>query len=324
MRGFHRRQFLHFIAGTVTLPAASQIARAQEFPIRPVTLIVPFGAGGANDITSRALARAAEKYLRRPIIIENVTGAGGSLGAARAAASQPNGYTLVTTVMSVLLEPYIRKAPYDPTKDFTYIIGIFEFSFGVVVRSDAPWKTFQELLAYAKANPGRINYAASGPGTLQHMAMEQIARYEGIKWTHVPFRGDPDSINALLGGHIDAVGTVSSWAPQVDASQLRLLVTWGDTRTKRWPNVPTLKETGVDISVHAQYGISGPKDMDPNTVEILHNALKKGMEERTVTETFAKLDEEPSYLSSKAYREFVLKEIAEKKEWIEELGMKKS
>ncbi len=287
-------------------------------------LIVPFGAGGANDITSRVLARAAEKYLKQPIIIENVTGAGGSLGAARAAASQPNGYTLVTTVMSVLLEPYIRKAFYDPTKDFTYIIGVFQFSFGVVVKSDAPWKTFQDLLAHAKANPGKINYAASGAGTLQHMAMEQIAKREGIKWTHVPFRGDPESINALLGGQIDAVGTVSSWAPQVDAGQLRLLVTWGDTRTKRWPTVPTLKETGVDMSVHAQYGISGPRDMDLNTVEILQNALKQGMEEPAVAETFLKLDEEPSYLSSKAYREFALKEIAEKKQWIEQLGFKKS
>ena len=161
--------------------------------------------------------------------------------------------------MSVLLEPYIRKAFYDPTKDFTYIIGVFQFSFEIVVKSDAPWKTFQDLLAHAKANPGKINYAASGAGTLQHMAMEQLAKREGIKWTHVPFRGDPESINALLGGQIDAVGTVSSWAPQVDAGQLRLLVTWGDTRTKRWPTVPTLKETGVDMSVHPQYGISRPR-----------------------------------------------------------------
>jgi len=324
MTGFHRRQFLNLVAGAVTLPAASQAAQAQTFPTRPVTLIVPFGAGGANDVTSRVLARASEKYLKEPIVIENVTGAGGSLGAARAAASQPNGYTLVTTVMSILMEPYIRKAPYDPTKDFTYIIGVFHFSFGVVVRNDARWKTFQDLVGYAKANPGKINYAASGAGTLQHMVMEQIARREAIKWTHVPFRGDPESINALLGGHIDAVGTVSSWAPQVDAGQLRLLVTWGDSRTERWPSVPTLKETGVDMSVHAQYGISGPKGMDPRTVEILHDAFKNGMEDPALAETFRKLDEEPSYLSSKAYRDFALNEIAEKKRWIEELGLKKS
>jgi tripartite-type tricarboxylate transporter receptor subunit TctC len=287
-----------------------------------VALIVPFGAGGANDVTSRVLAQAAEKYLKQRIVVENVTGAGGSIGAARAAASQPNGYTLVTTVMSVLLEPYIRKASYDPMNDFTYIIGVFQFSFGIVVKSDAPWKTFRDLLAYAKANPGRINYAASGAGTLQHMAMEQIAKREGIKWTHVPFRGDPESINALLGGQIDAVGTVSSWAPPVDAGQLRLLVTWGDTRAKRWPTVPTLKEAGVDMSVHAQYGISGPKNIDPSIVEILHNAFKKGMDEPAVAKTFQQLDEEPSYMSSEAYREFALKEIADKKHWIEQLETK--
>lgn len=322
MKRLHRRQFLHLVAGAAALPAP-QIARAQAFPTRPVILIVPFGAGGSNDVTSRVLARATEKYLGQPIVIENVTGAGGSLGAARAAASRPDGYTLVTTVLSILLEPYMRKAPYDPTKDFTYIIGVFAFSFGFVVKSDAPWKTFREFLAYAKANPGMINYAASGAGTLQHMVMEQIARHQGIKWTHVPFRGDPESINALLGGQIDAVAaTTASWAPQVEAGQLRLLVTWGDSRTKRWPTVPTLKETGVDMSVRPPYGISGPGGMDPNIVGILHNALKKGMEEPSVAETFVRLDEEPFYLSSEAYREFVLKEIAEKKRWIQELGMK--
>jgi tripartite-type tricarboxylate transporter receptor subunit TctC len=317
-----RRQFLQLAASAAALPAVPRIAQAEAYPIRPITLIVPFGPGGANDITSRVLARATEKYLGQPFVIENVAGAGGTLGTARAAASRPDGYTLATTVLSVLVAPYMKKASYDPAKDFTFIIGVFEFTFGVVVKSNAQWKTFQEFLSYARASPDRINYATSGFGTLQHIAMEQIGRAQGIKWTHVPYRGEPEAFNALLGGHIDAVASTTSWASLVDSGQLRLLVTWGETRTKRWPTVPTLKEIGIDVTVNAPYGISGPRGMDPNVVKILHDALKKGMEEPSVAETFAKLDEEPFYLSSNTYREFALKQIADKRRVIEELGIK--
>lgn len=317
-----RRQFLYLAAGAAALPAVSRMASAQAYPTKPVRLIVPFAAGGSNDVTSRALATASQRHLGQPIVIENITGAGGLLGANAVTAAQPDGYTTVTSVLSILLAPYLRKTTYDSTKDFTYIISIMDFTFGVVVRNDAPWKTFQEFLADAKANPGKINYAASGAGTIQHLAMERIAKRQGIKWVHVPFRGDPESINALLGGNIHAVATTTSWAPQVDAGQLRLLVTWGAQRTKNWPTVPTLKEAGVDIVVNTPYGIAGPKGMDAKVVKTLHDALKKGMEEPSFVATLVQLNETPFYLNSEDYRDFAMKRIAEWKQVVEELGLK--
>ena len=179
-------------------------AQAQQFPNRPVTLVVPWPAGGGTDIGMRALAAATEKHLGQKIVIENKPGASGTIGPANMAASAaPDGYTVAQIPITVFRLPAIQKTNYDPAKDFTYIIQVTGYTFGVVVRADAPWKTFNELLDYAKANPGKINYGAPGAGTSLHITMEQIAKLKGIKWTMVPFKGQADSLTALLGGHID-------------------------------------------------------------------------------------------------------------------------
>ena len=295
-------------------------AAADDFPTRPVRIIVPFGAGGSNDITTRALANATEKHLGRPIIIENITGGGGVVGAKAIVAAQPEGYTIGTTVPSMLIAPYLKKATYDASKDFSYIIGVMGFAYGVVVRKDAPWKTFEEFLADARANPGKISYGTPGVGTFQQLTMERIAKQQSIRWVSVPFRGDPDAINSLLGGNIDAVATTTSWAPYVESGDLRLLVTWGAERAKSWPSVPTLKESGVDIVVSAPYGLAGPKGMDPKVVKILHDAFRKGMADPAFTATLARLNEDPFYLSMDAYRDFVTERLVEWKKMVEEVG----
>jgi tripartite-type tricarboxylate transporter receptor subunit TctC len=296
------------------------VAAADDFPTRPVRIIVPFGAGGSNDITTRALAKATEKHLGRPIIVENVTGGGGLLGANAIVAARPEGYTIGTTVPSLLIAPYLKKATYDASKDFTYIIGVMGFAYGVVVRKDAPWKTFQEFLADARANPGKISYGTPGVGTFQQLTMERIAKQQGVTWVSVPFRGDPDAINSLLGGNIHAVATTTSWAPYVESGDLRLLVTWGAERAKSWPSVPTLKESGVDIVVTAPYGLAGPKGMDPKVVKILHDAFRQGMADPAFTATLARLNEDAFYLSTDGYREFVTERIVEWKKMVEEVG----
>lgn len=296
------------------------VAVAQDFPTRPIRIIVPFGAGGSNDITTRALAKVTEKHLGRPIFIENVTGGGGVVGANAIVTAQPEGYTIGTTVPSMLIAPYLKKATYDASKDFTYIIGVMGFAYGVVVRKDAPWKTFQEFLADARVNPGKISYGTPGVGTFQQLTMERIAKQQGITWVSVPFRGDPDAINSLLGGNIHAVATTTSWAPYVDSGDLRLLVTWGAERAKSWPSVPTLKESGVDIVVAAPYGLAGPKGMDPKIVKILHDAFRKGMADPTFTATLERLNEDPLYLDTAGYRNFVIERMGEWKRLIEEVG----
>ena len=220
----------------------------------------------------------------------------------------------------MLIAPYLKKATYDASKDFTYIIGVMGFAYGVVVRKDAPWKTFEEFLADARANPGKISYGTPGVATFQQLTMERIAKQQGIAWVSVPFRGDPDAINSLLGGNIHAVATTTSWAPYVDSGDLRLLVTWGAERTKSWPSVPTLKESGVDIVVSAPYGLAGPKGMDPKVVKILHDAFRKGMADPAFTATLVQLNEDILYLGTDAYEDLVLERIVEWKKMIEELG----
>jgi tripartite-type tricarboxylate transporter receptor subunit TctC len=319
----HRRKFLHLAAGAAALPVASRIAKAQAYPTRPVTIVVPYPAGTATDITMRALASATQRHLAQTFVIENKAGAGGTLAPAQVATTaKPDGYTLSQIPLPLFRAPFIRKTNYDPTKDFTYIIGITGYAYGVVVRSDSPWKTFPELLAYAKANPGKISFGTPGANTTQHITMLQIARLYGITWTHVPFRGTPEMVSALLGGHLDVSADTTAWGPQVNSGQLRLLVTFGASRTRSWPTVPILREVGINLIANSPYGLAGPKGMDPAIVKILHDAIHKGMQEPSFTSVMAQLDQEFLYLNTQDYHDEVMKQISEQKRLVEQLGLK--
>jgi tripartite-type tricarboxylate transporter receptor subunit TctC len=298
-------------------------AQAQNFPVRPVTLIVPWPAGGSTDVGMRALASATEKHLGQPIVIENRPGGSGTLAPGQMAASaKPDCYTITQIPITVFRFPFMTKTTFDPSADFTYIIGVSGYTFGVVVRDDAPWKTFQDFLDDAKTNPGKINYGTPGAGTSLHITMEQIAKRQGIKWTHVPFKGNADTMNALLGGHIHAVADSSGWAQLVNAGRFRLLVTWGAMRTKNWPSVPTLREIGIDMVSNSPFGIAGPKGMEVQIVKVLHDAFKKGLEEPSYAAAMANLDQELFYLSSEDYQRFAMQQIEEARRSVAELGLK--
>ena len=160
------------------------------------------------------------------MVVENKGGAGGTLGAeALATTAQPNGYTISQIPISVFRLPYMQKMNYDPLKDFTYIINLSGYTFGIVVKKDAPWKTFNEFMAYAKANPGKVSYGTPGIGTSLHLTMEMLASKQGIKWTHVPFKGTAETIAAILAGQVTVGADASGWGPQVESGDLRLLVT---------------------------------------------------------------------------------------------------
>jgi tripartite-type tricarboxylate transporter receptor subunit TctC len=304
------------------LSAAAQPAGSQGFPAKPVTVIVPFAPGGPTDIVMRTLATASEKHLGQPIVVENRTGAGGTLGPAQMAKARPDGYTLAQLPITVFRYPFMTSTSFDPAKDFTYIVALSGYTFGMVVRADSPWKSLGDLIADAKTRPGQINYGTPGAGTTPHITMEQIARRAGISWTHVPFRGNAESNTALLGRHIDVVADSTGWGPFVNAGEFRLLVTWGAARTKNWPNVPTLKESGIDIVSNSPYGIAGPAAMEPGSVKILHDAFRKGTLEPAYEEALNKLDQEPFYLDSTGYRDYALRELAEQKELVELLKLK--
>jgi tripartite-type tricarboxylate transporter receptor subunit TctC len=318
----NRNAIATLLAAGLAFAAWGGAADAQSFPARPVALIVPWPAGGSTDVGMRALASATEKHLGQSIVIENRPGGSGTLGPGQmAATAKSDGYTVAQIPLTVFRFPFMQKTTFDPATDFTYIIGVSGYTFGVVVKDDAPWKTFPELVAAAKADPGKINYGTPGTGTSLHIAMEQIAKQQGVKWTHVPFKGNAEAMNALLGGHIHTVADSSGWAQLVNAGRFRLLVTWGAARTKNWPTVPTLREIGIDMVSNSPFGIAGPKGMDPTVVKALHDAFKKGLEDPSYAEAMAKLDQEQFYLSSEDYRKFALQQIEEARRFIAELGL---
>ena len=311
---------LSFVLSVSCLPS---LVHAQAYPAKPVRVIIVFPPGGSNDVVGRIVFQKMSDQMGQQFVIENRGGAAGTLGPAHMSANtRPDGYTVAQIPITVFRLPFMRKTSFDPTKDFTYIIGLTGYTFGVVVRKDAPWKTFQELLADAKANPGKINYGTPGAGTSLHITMEQIAKLQGSKWTHVPFKGNAEATTALLGGHIQVLADSTGWAQLVNTGELRLLVTWGAGRTKNWPNVPTLKEVGIDIVSNSPFGIAGPPGMDPAVVKVLHDAFKKGMEDPSYIAAMERFDQEPFYLNSADYHAYAMGAIAQEKRLVEELGLK--
>jgi tripartite-type tricarboxylate transporter receptor subunit TctC len=298
-------------------------AFAQAYPNRPVTFIVPWPPGGSTDLAMRSLSVLTEKHLGQRIVIENKPGVSGTMGAqALAGGAKPDGYTFSQMPITVFRLPHMMKTPYDPMADFTYIVHLTGYTFGVVVRADSPHKTWGDLVAWAKANPGQLTYATPGNGTSLHITMETIAQRDGIKWEQVPFKGYAEGAFALMGGHVMAHADSTGWGEAVSAGKLRLLVTWGAQRTKRWPQTPTLKELGYPIVSSSPFGIAGPKGMDPVAVKTLHDAFKKGMEEPEFQKTLEKFDQEAYYLNSADYAAFAKKTYEEEREIVKRLGLK--
>ena len=298
---------------------AASGAFAQAFPARPVTLIVPWPPGGSTDQVMRALATATEKYLGQSIVVENKPGAGGTLGVQAMVNAKPDGYTVTQVPITAFRIPHTTKVGYDPLTDLTYLIGVSGYTFGVAVRADAPWKTWEELVEYAKSNPGKLSYGTPGANTSLHVTMEEIAHRYGINWTHVPFKGNADNMQALLGGHIDASADATVWGPHVDAGKMRLLATWGAQRTKRWPTVPTLKELGYDVVSTSPYGLAGPKGLDPKVAKVLHDAFKKGMEDPVHMQAMEKYDQDLIYMSGDDYAKFARESYASERATMQRL-----
>ena len=296
-------------------------ALAQQFPTKPITLICPWPAGGSSDLVMRAFAESVGKQLGQTVIIENRPGASGTMGAGALTNARPDGYTLTQLPISVFRLPLMQKTPFDPFKDITYIINVTGYTFGLVVRADAPWKDLKEFVAYAKANPDIITYGTPGTGTTPHLAVEQFALEAGIKLSHIPFKGFAENMQSLLGGHTMALSDSTGWAPQVDAGKARLLATYGSKRTKRWPQIPTLLDAGYTTVSDSPYGFGGPKGMDPKVVKILHDAFKKAMDDPKVIAMLEKFDQPVIYMNGEDYLKFAKKTMDEEKPLIERLGM---
>ncbi len=316
-----RRTFVVGAAAAVGSVALPSLAQAPAFPTKPIRYICPWPAGGSTDAVIRALAESAAKILGQQIIVDNRPGAGGMLGANELVNARPDGYTLSQLPHGVFRIPHMQKVQFDTLKDFTWVACLTGYTFGLVVQADSPIKSIQDLVDYARANPEKFTYGSTGIGTSPHLAVEEFSQRAGIKLTHVPFKGNADNMQALLGGHTMAASDATGWGPHVEAGKLRLLATYGSKRTKRWPNVPTLDELGYKTVSDSPFGVCGPKSMDPAVVRTLHDAFKKTLEDPAVLATFDKYDQTVIYMNSDDYAKFARESFTAEKATIERLGL---
>jgi tripartite-type tricarboxylate transporter receptor subunit TctC len=321
-RSAFRMRRVGFLLGAL-LSLAPTVSSGQEFPSRPVNVLVGFAPGGTMDISTRLLAGKAEKLLGQPLVVSNNGGGGGTVALGIVAREKPDGYHLAgCTSAGLIWIPQFRSVPYK-LDNFVPVMHFGAPQTGLVVRADSPWKTLKEFVEYAKKNPGKVTYSTTGVGTVLHLAMEFIAKKEGIQWTHVPYPGSAPALTALLGGHVMAQSGSTEWIPHVKQGSLRLLATHGERRMKTFPDVPTFRESGYDFVNTVVFMIAAPKGTPPAVVRKLDDALRKAMDDPEFIQTMAKMEIEVSYRNSEDTKKYLEAAYAQLGSMIQELKIPK-
>ncbi|RPJ08878.1 MAG: tripartite tricarboxylate transporter substrate binding protein [Deltaproteobacteria bacterium] len=281
------------------LVLAPVLSFGQSYPTKPVNLIVTFAPGGTLDASTRVLAAKAGKFLGQPLVVSNVGGGGGSVALGQVAKKRPDGYDVTSCTSTGLIRiPQLRPVPYGP-EDFVPVMHFAAVQSGVVVKADSPFKTFKDLVDYAKKSPGKVNYATSGVGTPMHIGMEYVADREKIQWTHVPYSGGAPGLTAVLGGHVTAMSDSTEWLPHVKEGTLRLLVTHGERRMKNFPNVPTMRELGYDFINETVFMIAAPKGTPASVITKLDESFHKGMDDPEFISIIASIEFDVAYRNAK-------------------------
>jgi tripartite-type tricarboxylate transporter receptor subunit TctC len=306
---------------TLALPPLALAQPAAAWPTQPIRLIIAFPAGGPTDITMRVLAENVSKLVNQPVVVENRPGAGGTLPAQALLTAQPDGHTLAQTPLGVFRLPFTTRINWDPLTDISYIIGITGYAFGVAVPTDSPFKTWADLVNWARANPGKLDYGSTGVLTSPHLTMEDIAQRLGLQFNHIPYKGSADLMAAILGGQVMAAADSTGFMPHVRAGRLRVLNTWGAQRLAALPDVPTLQEVGVPIVQASPYGLAGPKGMNPALVQRIHDVFKQAMEQANHIEVLARYDQTLMHMSPAQYTTFARETMTRERALVEKLGL---
>ncbi len=315
---------MHIIRGLITFAAAIAFAApaaAQEWPTKPIRVIVPYAPGG-TDQQIRAMAPTLQKILGQPLVIENKAGGGAAIGAAFVKESAPDGYTLLYTGNGALtVVTHMRKQSYS-LDDFVAIGNVTGTPFVVAARPNAPFKTLREMVAYAKANPDKVNYGSAGQGTTTHMAGEAIAAAAGIKIVHVPFQGIGPAVTSILGGNVDIViGLPSAIMPQVAAGKLVALASTGPERIDILKDMPTLRESGIDVVDVTKFGMLAPKGTPPAVAQKLTAALREAVATPEFTDLMRKSYNSIMFMDPAQFRSTLQTEDKYFKSLIDRLGL---
>jgi len=285
---------------------------AQNYPDHAVKIIVPFAPGAGNDILGRLTAEHLTPRLGQPVIVENKVGAGSQIGIDFVAKSKPDGYTVVWAASDgITILPAVKAGmPYKVPDDFTFIARIVQIPFIIGVNPQLPIKNMAELIAYAKANPGTLKYGTSGIGGGPHMGSALIEKAVGVEMLHVPFSGVAPAVNALLAGTIDfALVTPPTIKPQTDAGKIRPIAATGKERSSLFPNVPTVEEQGVPVSVVVWYGILAPAGTPEPVLARLRKEVGDVLKDPAVTARLSQLGYQVSYLAGDEFKDFVVKDL---------------
>lgn len=302
----------------------SNVSFAQDFPSRPITLVIPYTAGGATDRTFRALAQSAKKYFPQPIVVENKPGGSGAVAISSMLGKEADGYTVTVIVPVLQRASFQNKFSFDTVKDLTPIIQVGGLQYGIVVNADSPHKSLKSLLDEARGKPGLISYMSAGLGSGGHIYMEEIAAINGsIKFNHIPANGDAQAALAVLGKQVDFIAvSPGGWESNVKAGKLRLLATLGEKRMKMFSEVPTVKEQGFQVVHLTPLGLAGPKGLQPNVLKTLHDGFRKAMEDASFIAAMDEMENPILYLGPEAYEKAWAASNLEEKERVRKFLIK--
>ena len=322
-RSHERRRAIGALSALAFGPAfgAAMAQTPATYPSRPITLWVPWPAGGATDLTLRLLAELAARTLGQKIIIENRGGAGGTLAMPVLQQAAPDGYTIAQMPQPVFRAPWVQRVTWDPIRDTTAIIQVSGVTFGIVTPTHSPFQSLDDLLQFAQKNPNELTVATNGVGTTPHLVMDDLMARRSASYVHVPYKGTAEQMIAVSSGQVMVGVNSNGFAPFVDTGKLRLLVTFGEQRTKRWPQVPTLKELGFGIVATSPYGLAGPRGLPSSVVQTLHQTFKTAMYDPAHIAELAKYDQELAYLGPDDYAQAMREAHQAERRIVERLGL---
>jgi tripartite-type tricarboxylate transporter receptor subunit TctC len=281
--------------------AVGSPAAAAGFPEKEIQIIVPYAAGGATDLIFRALGVTAGKYLKQAVVIVNRPGGGGAVGFTEGMKAPPDGYTLTSAISPLCILPHQVQTAFT-YKDFEPVLNVVSDPSMFLVRKDAPWKDLREFLDYAKKNPETVTLGNSGAGGGVHLVAVAFEKKAGAKFNHIPFSGGGPSITALLGGHVNAVSvSPPEGISHVKAGQLRIIALFSEKRFEMFPDVPTVKEQGIDFTMGMWRGLVAPKGTPPERVKVLHDAFKQAMDDPEFQSKAKDMSIKLLYLGPKEY-----------------------
>jgi tripartite-type tricarboxylate transporter receptor subunit TctC len=321
-RNMARRQLVLGGFGAAALATAPARALAADYPERPLTFICPWPAGGTADRSMRIICQIAARELGQPIALENRAGASGMIGTKALASARPDGYTIGQIPISVTRFSQIGTVQLDPLKDLTYLARTSGQTFGIAVPARSPFKSLRDAVAQAKAHPGTVTYAHAGIGGATHVGMEQFAQAASVKFNAIAYKGGSAALQDVLGEQVDMLADSSSWAPHVESGKLRLLATWGEARTPRFKDTPTLKELGFDVVVEAPNGIGAPKGLPAAVEKRLRDAFRTAVNSEEFRKVAESIDAPVMYQDGPEYQKYVQTVYRQETDLIRKLNLK--